>query len=191
MKSSTAEVKVLKGEIQMLLLLSNSRTVVTTLSSALDNSSETELRLMKKLFSKLIDDSKKELHCVRCHETFTKNMNSHKSCEIEHEFNEEKDQIYRHCEGWTTIMNCCGHEVESDNSPDGFCSVSAHTTHPSQVDYYDPKRKAGNSSIVPCSVKGCLLKEGEVDSKDSEADSEEEENDDEDECDSDEDDSDY
>ena len=190
MKSSNAEAKVLKGEIQNLLLWSNSRTVVTTLSYALDNSSETELRVVQKLLSKLINDSKKELHCVRCHETYTKNTNSHKSCEIEHEFDEAKDRIYRHCEGWTTVMNCCGHEVENDNSPDGFCSVSAHTTHPSHVDYYDPKGRTGNSSVVPCSVKGCLLKEGEVDSEDSEAHSEEEEEeeDDEDECDSDEDD---
>ena len=178
MKSSTTEVRVLKEEIQTLLLLSYSRTVVTRLSSALDDSSETELRVIQKLLSKLIDDSKKELHCVRCHETFTKNMNSHNSCKIKHEFDEERDQIYRHIEGWTTVMNCCGHEVENDNYPDGFCSVTAHATHPLQVDYYDPKKRRGNSSIVPCSVKGCLLKEVEVGSEDSEADSKEEDEDD-------------
>jgi hypothetical protein len=185
MKSSIAEVKVLKGEIQNLLLWSNSRTVATTLSSALDNSSEAKLRVIQKLLSKLIDDSKKELHCVRCHETFTKNRNSHNSCEIEHEFDEARDRIYRHWEGWTTVMNCCGHEVENDNFPDGFCSVSAHTTHASQVGYYDPKEGTGNSGIVPCSVKGCLLKEGDVESEDSEVSSdEEEEEDEENDCDS-------
>ena len=95
-------------------------------------------------FKRMKDEGSKEQHCVRCHDTFTKDGNGPRSCVIPHIF--DGDDYQRWGYGLRYTSRCCGEGAtlldESLGNCDyedldrlGKCFVGRHTTSVKAVQY--------------------------------------------------------
>ncbi|KAG9099441.1 hypothetical protein FS749_001248 [Ceratobasidium sp. UAMH 11750] len=116
-----------------------------------------ELRVIQSLLAPLLESATVSLHCVHCHNQYTKPANHSSACNIEH----MEPDTNRWGHNYMHTFPCCGTEVESDfgdeygDSAEIYCFTGPHTIDKEEVEYYDETSGDGNANIVECKEMGC------------------------------------
>ena len=153
----------LKGKHARILALLKEATpehIKTALLSSIPNASAPQVDALSDLVASLASAASTKLHCVRCHESFYEHTNHAKACRIEHDGRADGERTEVGDDAITMMEMCCRIEYDSEHGPPSkWCIVTAHTTRPEEVEYFDEEDSDyGNELVVTCAQNGCLKK---------------------------------